>query len=146
LRTDSRHFLAAWSRPIGPPQHARPGNTALVVDDEDGMRSFVEFALQQVGFETVSTGDGRDAIAKFHAADSPVTLVVLDVAMPGMRGADVLRAMRATDPHLPAVVISGHTVETARAGFGDADRVVFLRKPFGMSALQAEVHRLLAAE
>ncbi|MHB1312432.1 MAG: response regulator [Gemmatimonadaceae bacterium] len=145
-RTDNRSRLAAWSLPIGQPQYPKPGNTVLVVDDEDGMRSFVEFALQQIGFATVSTGSGLDAIARFHAAASSVVLVVLDVAMPGMRGAEVLRAMRATRPHLPAVVISGHAIETARAGFGDADRVAFLRKPFGMTALQAEVRRLLAAE
>jgi len=137
-------YLAAESRAIDQPRGTQPCNIVLVVDDEDGIRAFVTAALRQAGFETAAAGDGREALETFHAIADRVVLVVLDVGLPGLSAAQVLRAMRAARPTLPALIISGYAAESARAAFQSLDRTAFLRKPFSIATLQAEVARMLA--
>ena len=117
----------------------------FVVDDEDGIRSFVAGALQLAGFETLEAGNGREALELFHVVADRVALAILDIELPTMTGNELLANMRATRPDLRALFISGHPVGRARATVGQLDAIGFLRKPFRIKALMTEVRRLLQA-
>jgi two-component system nitrogen regulation response regulator NtrX len=85
----------------------------LVVDDEDGIRRSLAGILSDEGFDTTAARDGEAALASI-AKDGLPDLVLLDIAMPGRDGVEILVELRERWPALPVVMMSGHgTVETA---------------------------------
>jgi len=85
----------------------------LVVDDEDGIRRSLTGILSDEGFETTTARDGERAIASI-VDEGPPDVVLLDIAMPGRDGVEILVELRERWPELPVVMMSGHgTVETA---------------------------------
>jgi CheY-like chemotaxis protein len=117
----------------------------LVVDDNLPLRLMLAQALEARGYVTVVAESGEAALA---AADwEPPDLCLVDYVMPGMNGADLVRALRAsTDPRLRAVPAIGLT------GYEEGDRDLLqagaaeaLRKPCDEATLVASVARVLAA-
>jgi two-component system nitrogen regulation response regulator NtrX len=85
----------------------------LVVDDEDGIRRSLAGILSDEGFDTTPACDGEEALASIASEGLP-DLVLLDIAMPGRDGVEILVELRERWPALPVVMMSGHgTVETA---------------------------------
>jgi two-component system nitrogen regulation response regulator NtrX len=106
----------------------------LIVDDEEGIRSSLEGLLGDEGFETSVAPDGDGALSAL-AAGAPPDLVLLDIAMPGRDGVEILAEVRKRWSELPVVMMSGHgTIETAvrttRLGAFD-----FIEKPLSIDKL-----------
>jgi CheY-like chemotaxis protein len=106
----------------------------LVVDDNHALRENLAEALELEGFAVAAAADG---VAALHLLrDERFDAVLLDLAMPGMDGGEVLSRIRA-DPRwdrLRVIVATGHSGPAARAGLL-ADG--FLQKPFGVAELLA---------
>jgi DNA-binding NtrC family response regulator len=84
----------------------------VVVDDEQGVLDVVSRFARRVGYDTVTYGNGREAIARLQTGRAD--LVLVDLRMPDVNGLDVLRAIREIDPRCQAVLMTGYaTVETA---------------------------------
>jgi DNA-binding NtrC family response regulator len=84
----------------------------LVVDDEPGVLDVVSRFAQRAGFEVSTCSGGGQAVAQLQARSAD--LVMVDMRMPDVGGLDVLRAIRETDPHCQAVLMTGFaTVDTA---------------------------------
>ena len=84
----------------------------LVVDDEPGIRQALRQMLEYEGYQVRDAKDGPSALAAY--AEEPADLVLLDIKMAAMDGLDVLDRLRAKDPDVVVVMISGHgSVETA---------------------------------
>jgi two-component system nitrogen regulation response regulator NtrX len=114
----------------------------LIVDDEEGIRSSLEGILGDEGFETSAASDGEDALDAL-AGGELLDLVLLDIAMPGRDGVEVLAEVRERWPELPVVMMSGHgTIETAvrttRLGAFD-----FIEKPLSIDKLLLTVEHAL---
>jgi two-component system nitrogen regulation response regulator NtrX len=115
---------------------ARPA--ILIVDDEQSIRRSVGDILEDEGYRARAAADGEEALRSI--ALEPPDLVLLDVAMPGRDGVEVLELLRRERPELPVVMMSGHsTIETAvratKAGAYD-----FLEKPLSYDKLLLCVH------
>lgn len=86
--------------------------TILVVDDDPGLREVLVETLREAGYQVASAGDAGRALELL--ADEPLDAVVSDIRMPGLSGLDLLRAVRARDPDLPVVLVTGSpSLETA---------------------------------
>ncbi len=99
----------------------------LVVDDEKGVREALRQVLEFEKFEVQTCASGHDALQAYP--EFRPHLVFLDVKMQGMDGLEVLRRLRALDPHAQVVMVSGHgTIQTAveATQLGAYD---FLQKP-----------------
>ena len=84
----------------------------LVVDDEPGIRQALRQMLEYEGYEVTTAKDGPAALASY--TEDPPDLVLLDIKMASMDGLEVLDKLRAQDPDVVVVMISGHgSVETA---------------------------------
>ena len=106
--------------------------TVLVVDDEEGVREVAERMLEELGFDTISAIDGRDALEVIQRIGDRVTAVLLDLSMPRMGGQETFRHLRAHFPQLPIIMMSGYTEEAVASqvtGSGPG-MAVFLQKPF----------------
>jgi two-component system nitrogen regulation response regulator NtrX len=113
----------------------------LIVDDEESIRSSVADILADEGYAAAVASEGGAAL-RAVAADPP-DLVLLDIAMPGRNGIDVLDELRTNWPAIPVVMMSGHgTIETAvrATKLGAYD---FLEKPLSYDKLLLCVARAI---
>jgi PAS domain S-box-containing protein len=112
----------------GTPEGA--GRRVLVVDDEESIRLVARALLLRAGFR-VEVHDGAESAARmFAAAPASFALVLADLSMPGLNGAELIRQLRAIRPEQPAVLMSGdHDRYGPVTGSGLAG-VVLLAKPF----------------
>ena len=118
----------------------------LLVEDEAPVRRLAERALSRQGWQVISAACAQDALDLLDAEHAPSHLacVVSDVVMPGMDGPALVRALRATRPHLPAVLVSGYADASLRALLA-SEQVSFLSKPFVMADLAQAVAVAAAA-
>lgn len=121
------------------------GRCVLLVEDEAPVRLLAERALTRRGWQVLAAGCGEDALALLDAGALP-DAVVCDLALPGMDGAAVVRAVRARlgRPDLPAILASGYATEPLRAAMAAAG-VGFLAKPYGMAELADRLELCLVA-
>ncbi len=118
----------------------------LVVDDDEGVRTGVIWALEADGFIVDAVGDGLEALQRLEA-DRPA-LVVLDLSLPGIGGLDVLRRLRldeeaAQSERVPIIILSGRDGETDRIVGLDLGADDYLVKPFSPGELAARARSLL---
>ncbi|MFP4148161.1 MAG: response regulator [Nitriliruptoraceae bacterium] len=115
----------------------------LVVDDDDDVRNLVRHRAQRAGHRVLTAGSADEALALIAERGAP-ELVVLDVAMPGMDGLELLDTLRATDGlgDLPAIFLSAR-VQDADIAEGRARGALYLTKPFVANALLNAIDRLL---
>ena len=98
----------------------------LVIDDAIEVADSTAAALQAVGLPARAVHDGAAAIDAFRVGD--IGVCVVDMVMPVMNGPDVIEKLRAIDPSVVVIAISGHDVEDLfRRVAGQADRI--MRKP-----------------
>jgi two-component system response regulator AtoC len=114
----------------------------LVVDDAEGIRTYLQNLLGGRGYEVETAADGERALEIIEGAPEP-DLVLLDIMMPGMDGIETLRRIRAGSPALPVVIVSvvGRAptiVEAMQLGASD-----FVNKPFEADELEEILSRLL---
>jgi DNA-binding NtrC family response regulator len=121
----------------------RPGPARiLIVDDEPAVRRFVARALMEEGFLVEEAGDGAAALQVVLAASPAVHAVVSDIAMPELDGVELLRALAASHPQLPVILMSGYGA-TQLEGMGIAAPCGILAKPFPPERVVEEVRRCL---
>jgi two-component system nitrogen regulation response regulator NtrX len=113
----------------------------LIVDDEQGIRKSLAGLLSDEGYDASVAADGEAALGAVR--EHPPELVLLDIAMPGRDGIDVLEEMRRAWPRLPVIMMSGHgTIETAvrATQLGAFD---FIEKPLGAEKLLLTIRHAL---
>jgi two-component system nitrogen regulation response regulator NtrX len=106
----------------------------LIVDDEASIRRSLAGILSDEGYEAAEAADGEGALAALRTGPAP-DLVLLDIAMPGRDGVEILEEIERGWPGLPVVMMSGHgTIETAvrATQLGAFD---FLEKPLSVEKL-----------
>lgn len=118
--------------------------TVLVVDDEVGIRELAVEILQSVDIPVLSATGGRDALAQVAAHRDEISLLLLDMAMPDLSGAEVIRALRVTDPGIRVILSSGYAEEDLRKTLQPGDIVAFLPKPYRLANLVDLVREVLA--
>ena len=79
----------------------------LVVDDEPEVRRLLQDFLSDRGYEVLLAADGLEALASF-GANRP-DLVLLDIAMPGMDGVEVLKQIAMIDPAVRVIMVTANT-------------------------------------
>jgi PAS domain S-box-containing protein len=112
--------------------------SVLVVDDEPLVRAQVRRSLELRGYTVTEAADGRSALtllADGHPGTAIVDVVVLDMTMPDMDGAEVLRRLRASGSHVPVVVSSGYLDVSIERRLPRGEFQGFLAKPYGATDL-----------
>jgi CheY-like chemotaxis protein len=105
----------------------------LLVEDEEIVRGFLREVLEAAGCTVVTAADGYEAFRIVQSDLGPVDVVVTDLVMPGMGGAELMSRLSARYPGLPVVYMSGYADHEAPDV--DYSAAVFLRKPLSPSAL-----------
>ena len=127
------------SKPLAPTRRT----TVLVVDDEEMVRESTMRLLRRRGLDTVGARNGLEALEVFKTRANEIGLVVLDMAMPVMGGAECFHELRKSND-VPVLIATGYAAD------GDAQRLtsegaVLIEKPFAARQLFDEVARLIPA-
>jgi len=123
-------------KPKGPSDCAEVGSgTILVVDDDLMVRRAVANACRGLGYATFEAGSGIEAVDLYRQHHEIIRAVVLDMIMPGMSGRATYAAMRAVDPSVAVLLMSGYTMnedveELLRQGARG-----FVMKPYSIEVL-----------
>jgi two-component system, cell cycle sensor histidine kinase and response regulator CckA len=116
--------------------------TILLVEDEHGVRQMVREMLRRRGYRILEAADAVSAERIFAEHSSRIHLLLSDVVMPNQSGRELAERLRAKDPHLRILFMSGYTDDAIlhhRIESGTA----FLQKPFTPDALAGKVRRVL---
>ena len=110
----------------------------LLVDDQHELRHLLGRALSQSGFRVVEAASGEEALERLAQQSAGIQLLVTDVIMPGINGAELARRVLLQRPDMKVLFISGCAGHILEPG------APFLQKPFSMKVLLREVETLLA--
>jgi PAS domain S-box-containing protein len=126
-----RGDASAAAPAIAPARESR--GLVLLVEDEPRVRAQASRLLQRSGYEVVEASDGAEGKRIFAERQGDIAVVVTDVVMPIVSGVEMVATMRAAQPDLPVVFVSGYTAEDQDLPLDD--RTAFLTKPYTIESL-----------
>jgi two-component system KDP operon response regulator KdpE len=112
----------------------RPSNVVLLIDDEPKIRRFLRAGFELNGFSVIEAENAADGLkaATFSAPD----LIILDLALPGLHGSEVLERLRSWS-NVPVIILSVVANEDEKVRLLQAGADDYVVKPFGMAELLA---------
>jgi CheY-like chemotaxis protein len=116
--------------------------TILVVDDDPDVREVAVSSLESLGYRMLAAENGPAAL-RLLARNGPVDLLVVDMAMPGMNGVELIRRAREQHPGLKAMLVTGYADVAA---FSPAENDLVLQKPYRLERLAETVAEALCRE
>ena len=122
------------------------GETILVAEDDDGVRSYVMTALRELGYRVLEASDATVALETIGQSNMRVDLLLSDVVMPGMNGRELANRARALQPNIRVLFMTGYSQDAfVHQGRLDPD-IELIEKPFRSERLAARVRATLDAE
>jgi two-component system cell cycle sensor histidine kinase/response regulator CckA len=113
----------------------RGSGTVLVVDDEEAVRTVVAGMLQTFGFQVEQARDGIEALALFRDIGDRVRLVLIDLTMPRLDGAETFRELRRVKSDINVILMSGFSEYDTMDRFAGKENIGFIQKPFNAEKL-----------
>lgn len=134
-----------------PPQVAREdapvprghNELVLVIDDEPSVRTVTRQTLEAFGYQVIVASDGTSGVAAYASHMADVALVITDMMMPGLDGAQTIIALRAITPDLRVIAATGLADEARVARALEAGARQVLPKPFTADRLLRAVRDVL---
>jgi two-component system cell cycle sensor histidine kinase/response regulator CckA len=141
-RVDSPAFAPAPKEQAPRPAHG--GETLLLVEDDEQLRSLLALVLQQAGYTVLETASPQEALTYASNSDHRIDLLITDVVMPQMRGPMLAARITEARPAVKVLFLSGYTGKALTAADDLNPQAPFLEKPFARQALLTKVRELLA--
>lgn len=117
--------------------------TILVVDDEEHLRLLAKDMLETFGYKVITASNGFEAIETYRERAGEVSIVVLDMIMPGMDGRDLFYEIRKVDPSIPVIIASGYCPAQVVEELSDAGVDGIVSKPYQSDDLASEIRRII---
>lgn len=126
------------------PDDARGGTeTLLLAEDNPDLRKIVKEILLKSGYTVIEAKDGEDAVKKYKECRETISLLILDVVMPGKNGKESYEEIREMKPSIRVLFMSGYTGDVVLdKGVHDA-KVDFIAKPLSAQELLRKVREVL---
>lgn len=106
------------------------GGSVLVVDDEEDFLEIMKEALAIEGYGVLAATNGKQAINIFQSRAAEIDLVILDIMMPGLDGADVFSALKNIRDDVRVVICSGYSVRGIATELLEKGALAFIPKPY----------------
>lgn len=114
----------------------------IIADDELRIRKLVSDFLRQAGYNVIEAEDGDEAYALFEKHKSSLSLIILDIMMPGLNGWEVTKKIRETS-NLPVIILTARSEEFDELMGYESGADDYVTKPFSPSVLVKRVEALL---
>ena len=128
------------------PRGARPGSgciNVLLVEDEPALRRAFQRMLKRPDYRITVVGNGEDALAAVRSGGLTPDLLVTDMVMPGMSGSELVERLRALQPGLKVLPMSGYVDQSMVRRGVLPPGTPFLQKPFTASELTSAIAEVL---
>jgi len=120
------------------------GETILLVDDEESVRSTTSEVLTSMGYQVYEACDGEEALELFKTKSEEIDLIISDVIMPKMGGIDLLNHVHKLNETVPIILATGydkgHVMELGLT----ADSCQMINKPFDFNTLSRVIQQLIS--
>ncbi len=128
-----------------PRERIKPGSreTVLFVEDEVALRDLMHRVLAKGGYTVLAAGDGVEALSLVESHAGRIDIVVTDVIMPRMSGPELATRLRARDPAVGLLYVSGYTADQLRSQADLGADATLLPKPFTADGLLRKVREVL---
>ncbi len=120
--------------------------TILIVDDEPAIIDVTGDILKTLGYEVLTAKSGQEAVQLYWQQADRIDLVILDMIMPDMGGADTFDLLKAIQPDVRVILFSGYSVTGQVQQLMERGCRGFLPKPFSMADLAKKVRTVLDQE
>jgi CheY-like chemotaxis protein len=119
------------------------GEAILVVDDEISILAVTRQTLEDAGYRVLCAHDGAEAVAMYAEKRSDIAVVLTDMRMPIMDGANLIRVLLRINPLVKIVTSSGFSSNAVGGGFSEAAVKHFLDKPYTAEMLLKTLRTIL---
>jgi len=116
-------------------ESAKGTGLVLVVEDEVAIRSLIQHSLEELGYTVLTAENGAQGLELFDRSREDIVLVLLDIVMPVLDGAEAAIAIRERNPDVPILIMSGISDDEALGRFGRIRISGFVPKPFAPDQL-----------
>ncbi|MDQ6964868.1 MAG: response regulator, partial [Mariprofundales bacterium] len=120
------------------------GETILIADDNQSVRETIHESLLLMGYRVLVAENGREALTLFQQQRQQIGLVLLDIVMPDMGGADSYRQMQRIFNDLPVIFISGYERTRVPSELLAKPHQTLMHKPLNIPHLSSIIHTMLA--
>ena len=127
------------TKPDRPVDGEAAEGTILIIDDDASILRVGARTLGRIGFAVLCAKRGARGIELCREHAGELEAVMVDLSMPDMDGAQVVRAIRQFDREVPVFICSGHDAEEAKRRVGDAAVDAFIQKPYSRATLLAHL-------
>jgi two-component system, cell cycle sensor histidine kinase and response regulator CckA len=142
LLPSAMHERDSAEEPPEPPARLDGSETILLVEDQPEVRSVAREALTRHGYSVIAAADAGDALAAALRRPT-IDLLLTDVVLPGMGGAELARRIQRDRAELPVLFMSGYTAGSIEQQKAVDPRLPLIQKPFDAQALLRKVRELL---
>jgi len=129
--------------PAGRPPEAGRHETILLVEDDGLVRATAQAMLEALGYRVLPAGSGREAVVSCAESDRAVDLLLTDIVMPDMNGAELRDRVVRIRPGLPVLFMSGYTADVIASHGILEDGVDLVQKPFDLPLLDRRIREVL---
>jgi PAS domain S-box-containing protein len=119
------------------------GETVVLAEDEDALRVLIARVLAGSGYRVISGRNGAEALEAVRASGGRVDVLLTDVVMPRMNGADLAARLSTEQPGVKVLFMTGHTEDGTLLDRFEAGETEIIQKPFTSEALLGHLRRLL---
>ena len=121
-------------------------DTILLVDDETIVREVNQEILTELGYRVFNACNGRQALDIYQEKGAEIDLVILDMIMPEMNGAEVFTELKKLNPKVKVLLASGYSVEGQAAKIMALGCNGFIQKPFSLELLSNKINGIIRGE
>ena len=123
----------------------RGTESILMIDDEVSVCEIARDMLSDLGYSVSIVHDGRTGVEMYRERQASIDLVLLDVNMPVMGGTETFHTLKAINPNLPIIILTGYGRNVIEVSTFAGDVHAFLQKPFQIEELAMKVRDVLDA-
>jgi PAS domain S-box-containing protein len=125
------------------PMQSGRGETILLVEDEPAVLKTAQAMLQYLGYQIITAGNGREALALYTKRRTEIALVLSDMVMPDMDGLVLLRSLREQNPAIKVVLMSGYPLDQEEANLLEQGVLDWFQKPLTLGILARSINQAL---
>jgi len=121
---------------------SRGKGAILLADDEKSLRLLGAKMLEMMGFQAITAADGREAVGIYRERGKEIALVILDLTMPHMDGAEAMEEIHKLNPDARVIIASGYMLKDIAARFPGKGFAGALQKPYSQKQLAHLLEKL----
>ncbi|MBN2184424.1 MAG: response regulator [Candidatus Krumholzibacteriota bacterium] len=120
------------------------GQLILFIDDEQMILDIGGEMLGKLGYKLLTANSAKEGMRHFTEKNDEISLIILDVIMPGENGTEILHKIRELKKEVPVILSSGYDKAILEKNILDDENVYFMQKPYSMADLGRLMHKVIS--